>query len=223
MGLISAAFAVLHKDILLEFRTRYGINTVLLFVIISVSLVVFSFAGEQLENTLIATLMWNTIFFSAITSLQRGFVSEEEQNTILFLKLSTAPLAVFLGKLFYNIILAFAINVLVAVLYLATLELGVTNWLVFLSTLLLGSLSMAITLTLISAIVANTSSRSGLFAVLSFPPILPPVWLVVRATRLATAATIGNETGFTELELLTAYSVVMLTLSIMLFDFVWED
>ncbi|NTV45448.1 MAG: hypothetical protein HGB11_02755 [Chlorobiales bacterium] len=108
-------------------------------------------------------------------------------------------------------------------LYLATLELGVTNWSIFISTLVLGSLSMAITLTLISAIVANTSSRSGLFAVLSFPPILPPVWLVVRATRLATTATIGTDTGFTELELLTAYSVVMLTLSIMLFDFVWED
>ncbi|NTV45637.1 MAG: ABC transporter permease [Chlorobiales bacterium] len=223
MGLFSAALSVLRKDILLEFRTRYGINTVLLFVIISVSLVLFSFAGETLENTLVATLMWNTIFFSAITSLQRGFVSEEEQNTILFLKLSAEPTAIFLGKLFYNIILALSINVLVAVLYLATLELGVTSWAIFLLTLVLGSLSMAITLTLISAIVANTSSRSGLFAVLSFPPILPPVWLVVRATRLSTAQPLTAETGFTELQLLTAYSVVMLTLSLMLFDFVWED
>jgi len=223
MSLLLATFAVLKKDFLLEYRTRFGINIVLLFVLMSVSLVIFSFAGETLESTLLGTLLWNTIFFSAMASMHRGFVSEAEQSTILFLKLTAPATAILLGKLIYNIVLALAINLLVAVLYFLMLDFWVENPMVFLLTLLLGSLASAITLTLISAIVAGTAARSGLFAVLAFPPILPAIWLVVRATKSAALPESTFSDAVAELQLLLAYSVVMLTLSIMLFEYVWEE
>ncbi len=223
METINAIWQVVKKDFVLEFRTRYGLNLILLFVLISVSLVVFSFAGERLENTLLATLMWNTIFFSAMAALQRGFVGEAEQGTLLFLKISYPPTAIFFGKLIYNLLLALGINMLVALLYVAALKLSVESYGMFALTMGLGSLATAIPLTLISAIVAGTTSRGSLFAVLSFPPILPCIWLVVRATRLSTDTGNQWQQAGIDLNLLLAYSAIMLVLGWMLFDYVLED
>ena len=221
--LFSAAWAVLYKDLLLEVRTRYGINTLVLFVLISVALTLFSLAGEVLRQEIIAALFWNTVFFAAMVALQRGFVSEAEQRTALFLALSAPPTAVFLGKLFYNLALALVVNLLVAWLYILTLNLEIFNWAIFLATLLLGSIGAAASLTLISAIVASATSKGGLFAVLSFPILLPLILLVVRATKISTMEDAPLARAETELQLLGAYATVMLTVSLMLFDYVWEE
>jgi heme exporter protein B len=214
---------VLYKDLLLEVRTRYGINTLVLFVLISVALTLFSLAGEVLRQEIIAALFWNTVFFAAMVALQRGFVSEAEQRTALFLALSAPPTAVFLGKLFYNLALALVVNLLVAWLYILTLNLEIFNWAIFLATLLLGSIGAAASLTLISAIVASATSKGGLFAVLSFPILLPLILLVVRATKISTMEDAPLARAETELQLLGAYATIMLTASLMLFDYVWEE
>lgn len=221
--LLSSAWAVLRKDFLLEARTRYGANTIALFVLISVSLALFSLAGETLRREALAALFWNTAFFAAMVALQRGFVSEAERHTALFLALSAPPTAIFLGKLFYNCALALLVNALVALLYVATLNLEIFNWAIFGSALLLGSIGSATSLTLISAIVANATSKGGLFAVLSFPILLPLILLVVRATKIATMEDAPLARAETELQLLVAYALLMLALSLMLFDYVWEE
>jgi heme exporter protein B len=223
MNLLSQLLAVLWKDFLLEYRTRYGINTALLFVLVSVALVVFSVSAVLLENELVSALMWNTIFFAAISALQRGFVGEVERGTMLFLKLSAPPTVVFLGKLLFNLLLSLVINSLVAVLYIFALNLKIENAWIFITTLILGSISISIILTLISALVANTSARGSLFAVLSFVPILVPIFCVVRATRVATQPDAPFFRASTELELLTAYIIVMLTAAILLYEFIWEE
>ncbi|MFN3393100.1 MAG: heme ABC transporter permease CcmB, partial [Candidatus Thermochlorobacter sp.] len=59
--LLRSAWAVLQKDMLLEVRTRYGLNTIALFVLISVALALFSLAGEVLQREVLAALFWNTV------------------------------------------------------------------------------------------------------------------------------------------------------------------
>ncbi len=223
MKLLRSALAVLGKDFLLEIRTRYGVNTLALFVVISVALALFSLAGEELRNEVVATLMWNTIFFAAMTALQRGFVSEAERGTAMFLALSASATAIFLGKAIYNFLLSLAVNALVAALYALFLNLKIETWEIFIATLFLASVSTAVTLTLISAMVATASSRGGLFAVLSFPILLPMILLVVRATRISTMEDAPLFRAATELQLLAAYAVVMFTVSLLLFEFVWEE
>lgn len=222
-NLFSSAWAVFQKDVLLESRARYGLNAIALFVLISVSLALFSLAGETLRREAVAALFWNTAFFAAMVALQRGFVSEAERHTALFLALSAPPTAVFLGKLFYNVAMSLLVNALVAALYVATLNLEIFNWAIFGSALLLGSVGAATSLTLISAIVASATSRGGLFAVLSFPILLPLILLVVRATKVATMDDAPLARAETELQLLVAYILLTLTLSLMLFDYVWEE
>ncbi len=220
---MTALRAVLEKEFLLEYRTRYGINTILLFVVVSVSLIVFSVSAEFLTSELTSALFWNTAFFAALSALQRGFVSEVERGTMLFLKLSATPTAIFLGKLIYNVLLSLLVNLAIAVLYLGLLSLTIENPTIFLTTLLLGSASIAIVLTLVSAVVANTTARGGLFAVLSFVPLLIPIFMTVRATRIATQQDAPFARAETELQILAAYTLVMFFVSLMLYDFIWEE
>ncbi|MFQ3597756.1 MAG: heme exporter protein CcmB [Chloroherpetonaceae bacterium] len=215
--------AVLEKEFLLEYRTRYGVNTILLFVVVSVSLIVFSVSAELLTSELTSALFWNTAFFAALSALQRGFVSEVERGTMLFLKLSATPTAIFLGKLIYNVLLSLLVNAAIAMLYLGLLSLVIENPTIFLTTLLLGSASIAIVLTLVSAVVANTTARGGLFAVLSFVPLLIPIFMTVRATRIATQEDAPFARAETELQILAAYTLVMFFVSLMLYDFIWEE
>ncbi len=221
--MLSALWAVLEKEFLLEYRTRYGINTILLFVVVSVSLIVFSVSAELLTSELTSALFWNTAFFAALSALQRGFVSEVERGTMLFLKLSATSTAIFLGKLIYNFLLSLLVNGAIAVLYLGLLSLTIENPTIFLTTLLLGSASIAIVLTLISAIVANTTARGGLFAVLSFVPLLIPIFMTVRATRIAAQEDAPFFRAETELQILGAYTLVMFFVALMLYDFIWEE
>lgn len=221
--MITALRAVLEKEFLLEYRTRYGINTILLFVVVSVSLIVFSVSAELLTSELTSALFWNTAFFAALSALQRGFVSEVERGTMFFLKLSATPTAIFLGKLIYNFLLSLLVNVAIALLYLGLLSLSIENSTIFLTTLLLGSASIAIVLTLISAVVANTTARGGLFAVLSFVPLLIPIFMTVRATRMATQEDAPFARAETELQILAAYTLTMFFVSLMLFEFIWEE
>jgi len=221
--MLSALRAVLEKEFLLEYRTRYGVNTILLFVVVSVSLIVFSVSAELLTSELTSALFWNTAFFAALSALQRGFVSEVERGTMLFLKLSATSTAIFLGKLIYNFLLSLLVNGAIAVLYLGLLSLTIENPTIFLTTLLLGSASIAIVLTLISAIVANTTARGGLFAVLSFVPLLIPIFMTVRATRIATQEDAPFFRASTEIQILAAYTLVMFFVSLMLYEFIWEE
>jgi heme exporter protein B len=221
--MLSALRAVLEKEFLLEYRTRYGVNTILLFVLVSVSLIVFSVSAELLTSELTSALFWNTAFFAALSALQRGFVSEVERGTMLFLKLSATSTAIFLGKLIYNFLLSILVNGAIAVLYLGLLSLTIENPTIFLTTLLLGSASIAIVLTLISAVVANTTARGGLFAVLSFVPLLIPIFMTVRATRIATQEDAPFARAETELQILAAYMLVMFFVSLMLYEFIWEE
>ncbi|MDX2127579.1 MAG: heme exporter protein CcmB [Chloroherpetonaceae bacterium] len=216
-------FRLISKDVLLESRNKYGFNAILLFVLISVSLVLFSVGDSRLRNDVVATLMWNTIFFAAMTALQRGFISEGERGTSLLLKLSYSTDVIFGAKFFVNLIFSLFINLLIALLYSAFLQLQIENTLIFSVTMFLGAIGTAIVLTLISAIVSMTNGKSGLFAALSFVPILPVIILVVKATEVATEPDAPFFRAENFLKLLTAYDIIMMVLSIFLFEFVWEE
>ena len=59
--------AVLVKDLKSEFRTRYAISAVLLFIFTTITMIVFSTAGEVLTVGVAAGLLWVIIFFAAMT------------------------------------------------------------------------------------------------------------------------------------------------------------
>lgn len=215
--------AVILKDLHSEIRTRYGITALLLFVVTTVVLIVFSAADEPLPPPIVSALIWVLMCFTAMTGLGRGFVSEEERGTALFLRLNSTPLAVYTGKLLVNMTMAVVSNLLgISLLFWFASNVGVGSWLLLLVSVFVGSLGLATVLTIVSALVAKTGTRSPLLPVLSFPILVPLLMLGTKSTLFALAG-MGMADVQSILSLILAYTGIVLVVSLMVFDIIWSD
>jgi heme exporter protein B len=220
---LRSAGTVFRKDWRSELRTRYAVSALLMFVVTTIAIILFSLGEEAAPIEALAGMLWVVIFFTAMSGLARTFVMEEERGTAMTLQLTTSPSAVFCGKLVFNLVLLLGVNAVVVALY-AILVAGfvIKSMGVFLLTIFLGSMGFAVAATVIAAIIARANTKGTLYPVLSFPIVLPLLLTVIDATRVA--ATGG---GFVEaqgdFQLLTSYIVVVTVLSLMLFDYIWKD
>jgi heme exporter protein B len=217
------SYSLFLKDFSSEIRTRYAINSLAMFIIVAISVILFSIGSEKVSPVLTGGLFWVVVFFSAMSGLSRVFVSEEERGTSLTLQLVASPATVFTGKLVFNLVLVFAMNTVIAVLYSALFEEFVLrNFTLFLLTFILGNIGLAVSSTIIAAIISKAGAKGTLYPVLSFPILLPLILTSVKLTEFAIDGTGLDESMF-ELAIVASYDVVMLSASYMLFDFIWKD
>jgi len=221
-----ATWAVARKDIQIELRTRYALNAMLLFAVTTAVMVSFRLGplgvsrDERAVSTL-AVLLWVAIFFAAMNGLSRTFVREEETRTVALLRLSTPPLAVYLGKLLVNLGLLALLETLVTLLFVALMNVRIGQPGLFAATLTLGGFGLAGATTIIAALVAKADGRSALFAVLAFPLLLPLLIIAVETTEIAMAGG-GWSNAAGGLRVLAAYSLAQTVASLLLFERVWE-
>ncbi len=217
------AYALYKKDINSELRTRYAVNSLAMFIIVAISVILFSVGNEKISPGLTAGLFWVVIFFSAMSGLARVFVAEEERGTSLTLQLIAAPSTIYSGKLIFNVILVFCMNTVIAILYGTLFQsFVVRNFPLFLTSFILGNLGLAVSSTIIAAIISKAGAKGTLYPVLSFPVLLPLILTSVQLTLLSNQGAGFADAKF-ELALLVCYDVIMLTASYMLFDFIWKD
>ncbi|MFQ5498954.1 MAG: heme exporter protein CcmB [Candidatus Zixiibacteriota bacterium] len=222
VGSISKAYAVLAKDVRLELRTRYALNAILMFGITTLAVVSFSLGQSGLPPKLLAALFWIVMFFSAMSGLAQVFVREEEAGTAMALRLGADPNPIFIGKLFFNLGLLTVMSCIVTPMFFILTDAPTENIIAFLPVLALGVIGLCAATTMIAAIIARASVKGALFSVLSFPVLMPLLLILVRATdRILEGSGIGGIAS--ELQFLVAYAVIMVTLSVLLFEFVWQD
>ncbi len=213
---------LLAKDLKCEFRTRYALNAILMFALTTLIVVSFSFGVSSLSARLNASLFWLVIFFSSMSGLAQVFVKEEESRTVSILKLVATPSTVFLGKLLFNLALLLLLEIVIVPLFIILMNLSILNLWLFLSVLLLGSLGLVCATTIIAAIISKARAKGALFAVLSFPILLPLLITAIDGTRLSLEGKTFSA-GWGDLRLLISYVVVMFVASILLFEFVWSE
>jgi heme exporter protein B len=217
------SFALFKKDVNSEIRTRYAINALAMFIIVTLSIILFSIGQEKISESLTGGLFWVVIFFTSMSGLSRVFVSEEERGTALTLQLIAAPSTVFTGKLLFNLILVFSMNTVIAILYSALFEAFVIrNFVLFLVSFVFGNIGLAFASTIIAAIIAKAGAKGTLYPVLSFPILLPLILTSVQLTLFSIDGT-SFENAMFELAIVICYDVIILTASYMLFDFIWKD
>ncbi|MDR3627019.1 MAG: heme exporter protein CcmB [Ignavibacteriaceae bacterium] len=219
----SKAYALYKKDLNSELRTRYAVNSLVMFIIVAISVILFSIGNEKITQSLTSGLFWVVIFFSAMSGLSRAFVAEEERGTSLTLHLIASPSTVFSGKLIFNLILVFCMNTIVAVLFSILFEAFIIrNFALFAVAFVFGNIGLAVASTIIAAIISKAGAKGTLYPVLSFPILLPLILTCVQLTLLSNQGADFEAAKF-ELAIVFCYDVIMLTGSYMLFDFVWKD
>lgn len=222
-----AAWAVFRKDLRSELRTRQALNALLLFAVCAVVAMSLGIGpltpARNADLRLIqSTLLWIAILFAAFTGLARSFVHEEESRTAAALHLAAPPLAVYLGKLLFNLILLLMLALVAAPLSIGLLRMRISNPGLFAALLLTGSMGLVAATTLLAAIIAQASVKGALFAVLAFPLLVPLLVVAIQGTELALSEADWRR-GLAALQVLLAYTLALLTASLFLFGAVWEE
>lgn len=222
-NLFQATVAIFRKDIRSELRTRYAISALTMFVITTISIILFALGSEGASVSALSGMLWVAVFFAAMSGLSRTFVAEEERGTSMTLQLISSPTAVLLGKLLVNLVLVLCLNVFVVVLYSAFIsEFVIKTYSIFVLIVILGSIGFAVAATIIAAIIARANSKGTLYPVLAFPILLPLLLTVINGTRLATEGAFFEE-ALGEFNILVSYIVAVLAVSYIVFDYIWKD
>jgi heme exporter protein B len=216
---------ILRKDLRVEFRTRYGVSAVIMFLLITVAVILYSTPGEQLQPSILSALLWIALFFGAMTGLARSFVSEEERGTALLLRLYANGESVFIGKLVYNLalMLALAISAVLFFEFFFTRDFHIRDWSAFSLQLVLGAIGIAAVSTMLSALISRASQKGALLPILALPVLMPLVIATTDATRIALEVTNAMESARGDLLILVSFDIAMVLVSYVLFDVIWRD
>jgi heme exporter protein B len=220
---IRSLAAIFLKDWRSELRTRYAISALLMFVVTTISIILFSLGSEGARPDVLCGMLWVVVFFSAMSGLSRTFVMEEERGTSMMLQITARPSAVYFGKLLFNLVLVTGLNLLTVSLYALFINGFVIKTMsIFLVTVFLGGIGFACAATIIAAIIARASTKGTLYPVLSFPILLPLLLTLINATRLASDGAFIEE-AYGEFQVLISYIIAVTAVSYLVFDYVWKD
>lgn len=222
MDWLVGTWAVFRKDVRIELRSRYALNSLLLFVLGALLLVLFAVGPEPLSVRVQSALLWIVMLFAASIGLGRSFVAEQENGTVLLLQLNTRPSMVFAGKLLFNLLLVSVLTALATGTFLFLLNIAVPAPGLLALTLLTGAVGLASATTLLAALVARAAREGPLLPVLLLPLLMP---LLVSGTSATRKALAGLPWVQAQDELLTliGFAGATISASVVLFDYVWQE
>jgi len=211
---------LIHKDIILEWRQRYAISGILLYVLSAVMVVYLSFL--KIEPVAWVAVFWIIMLFASVNAITKSFVQEGSGRFHYYYTL-VSPQAVILSKLLYNIGLLVLIAILALGAYMLLLGNPVQNIYLFTTSVCLGAVGFAVCFTLISAIAAKTGNRNAtLMPVLSFPIVIPMLGLLIILSKNSVEG-IETPNTFRDIRNLIAIDAVLAVLTWVLYPYLWRD
>ena len=218
--MVSEVIRNLKKDLVIEFRSRISFSISIAFAAVSTISIGLVSGGAPFSPMVHAVLFWLILFFSAMNGLAHVFTREEEEDTALFLILNSNTDAVFLGKLVFNLIFFLVLEAIITPLYLFFLQVVPSSPVHFIAVVIAGGIAVSSATTLLGAMVAQAGGKGSLFTIISFPVLLPVVWVSIAET--AGALTIWGATSAGNVIFLLAFSGLVIAISLVLFRAVWE-
>ncbi len=224
-GLFGVVWAVLRKDVLIEWRTRARVNALFFFAF--ATLLIFSFAlgpDTALLRKNAGGYLWLGILFASMISLNESMRIETENLALDGLRLAPANArGIFLGKAIGNTLmlwlLAAAITPLALILFSMTPHEGIGRLAMM---LLLGSAAISAPGTLYATIAANTRARDVLLPLLLFPVLIPGLLASTKGTGLVLEGDPMGQLG-SWVGMLLAFNGLYWSLGLALYPRVIED
>jgi heme exporter protein B len=227
MQLINQTWYLFKKEIILEWRSKYAFNGVLLYVVSTVFICYISFnltpgfTGSKSYPIVWNVLFWIIMLFASVNAIAKSFMQESKSRLLYYYSIAS-PQAIILSKTIYNILLMSLLSILALLVYLVFFTNTVGDPLYYFLTVLLGSLSFSTVFTMISAIASKAGNNGTLMAILSFPVIIPVILLLIRLSKNAMDG-IERSLSYGNIGALLAINVIVIATSLLLFPFLWRD
>jgi len=227
MQLINQTWDLFKKEIMLEWRSKYAFNGVLLYVVSTVFICYISFnLSPGFTTTKGYPIVWNVLFwiimlFASVNAIAKSFMQESKSRLLYYYSIAS-PQAIILSKTLYNILLMTLLSVLALLVYMLffTNTLGDPSF--YFLTVILGSISFSTVFTMISAIASKAGNNGTLMAILSFPVIIPVILVLIRLSKNAMDG-IQRSLSYGNIGVLVAINVIVIATSLLLFPYLWRD
>lgn len=226
MRFLEAVWLIVHKDLLIEVRSREILYTTVFFAVSTVLVFAFGFVREgRAAEEAAPAIMWVAIAFSGTLALGRAFERERQHETLRGLLM--APIerpALYVGKLAGILLLMAAVEAvlvpLVALLFQAQVF---AHPLLLLGLLVAGTLGFAAVGTLFAAMLVRSRSRDVLLPVLLYPITVPVIIAGVRGTAALLQAEADVPVARAWLSMLVFFDAVFITLALWTFEAVMTE
>lgn len=224
MSLAQSTGVILAKELKTEFRSRELLGTTLVFVLIIIVLFSFTFDPTSSESRRFGPgLLWLAFLFAGSLMLQPTFLREQTNDTLAALRLAPIdPFSILAGKMTANFLFLLLVEIILlpvfAVMY-NTAIVAVFPQLVLV--LALGTIALATTGTVFSAVSAQARLRELLLPLLLLPVLAP----VLIASTEATAGILRDPSELSPvwLTFLVAFDVIFLTTAWLVGEYLLEE
>lgn len=216
---------LIHKDLVVEYRTRQAWPAMLLLGIIVA--VVFNLQMELLPRQRPAAagaLLWLAILFAGLVAIERTCAAEQQDGCWDGLTLYPLPPSmIYLAKLVVNVVALLALECVLVPLFVVLADVPLLRhaWEMMLVSVL-GSVGLAAVGTLVSALTHGLRQRGAVLSLLVLPLVLPVVLAAAEATRMIGEGALGAE-WWRWVQFLGAFAIVFTTLGLVLFGFLLEE
>jgi heme exporter protein B len=215
--------ALLKKEIVLEWRQRFAINGILLYLGSTVFVCYLSFGvkGNKLSPYVWNALFWVILLFTSVNAIAKSFIQERQGRLIYYYSL-VSPQGIIISKILYNSLLMMLLSSIGFLFYSLVLGNPVQDKLLFFLNIILGSLGFSSTLTMVSGIASKANNSATLMAILSFPIIIPLLLILIKISKNAMDG-LSRSVSWNELLILMAINIMVGALSYLLFPYLWKS
>jgi heme exporter protein B len=213
--------SLIKKELLLEFRQKSTIGGVIVYVIGTIFVSALCFKGK-LDKPTWNALFWVITLFTSVTISGKSFL-KETGGQALFNFLHYSPTQFIVAKILYNMVFMLVLSFITFFFYAFFIKNEVENLGLFFIVLILASTGLAAILSLMSAIASKASGNFAIMSILSFPVLMPLILVVIRISKQAVDGIEWAAVGFSFIGILVALNVLTITLSFLLFPYLWRD
>ena len=214
---------ILWKDLLLELKSKDVIISIVSFALLA--LVIFNFAfgsSPQLASLIAPGAIWVSITFAGVIGLNRLFVIEHEQGSIIGLLLTPVSKdSIFFGKMLSMFVFLTISEIILLPIYAILFNTSITHP-IFLLIVVLGTIGFASLGTLFSAMAVNTRSREIMLPVMFLPIVMP-----ILIGSVVASANILDGGGWSDaargIQILIVFDVLSLVVSPLLFEHIMQE
>ena len=216
-------WSIAAKDLRIELRAKEVLGVMASFSILAVIIFGLAFDLRVPRSTMIAPgVLWGVLLFTGLLGLNRSFGTEMDRQTLLALLLTPVDRsAIYLGKLLAN--LAFLLTTAALLLPVMLFIFDVNffyPWILL--AVFLGIFGYVSVGTLFAALTSSIRARESMMPILLLPVLVPLFMAGLKITELVVDGR-GSTSFQNWLGMLIAFNLIFFTVSLLVFDLIWED
>lgn len=191
-----------------------------------VSTVFVCYLSFNLRRNQLTPIVWNTLFwiillFTAVNAIAKSF-SQERYGRLLYYYNLCSPQAIIISKIVYNSFIMLLLSGFGFIFYAFVMGNPVGDMGLFSICMVLAAIGFASVLTLVAGIASKADNSATLMAVLSFPIIIPMLLMTIRLAKNALDG-LDWSVSTDEISTLLSIDLIVITLSYLLFPYLWRS